>query len=85
MPLPLPVKEVMPEANDLITVAGREVPIMADVDESGLVGLLRSVPAPHQLKVRAGRCPLPFSSLGGRVADLCRRALWHTRVTFPCP
>ena len=29
--------EVLPEAKDLITISGNEIPIMGDVDESGLV------------------------------------------------
>ncbi len=45
------VKQIVPEAASLITIEGKEVPIMYDVDESALVALLKSVPAPHSLKV----------------------------------
>ena len=44
--------EVIPAAKDLITIDGKEIPIMADVDESGLVALLKTVAPPHDLKVR---------------------------------
>jgi len=42
--------EVVPEAKELVSVSGGEIPIMGDVDESGLVEILKAVPAPHALK-----------------------------------
>ena len=56
------VFEVLPAAKDLITIDGKEIPIMADVDESGLVALLKTVPAPHDLKVRHCGCAPVVSS-----------------------
>lgn len=42
--------EVVPEAKELVSVTGGTIPIMADVDEAGLVDVLKAVPPPHQLK-----------------------------------
>lgn len=44
---------ILPEAKDLITVEGTEVPIMADVSEEKLIQLLRTVPEPYNLPVHA--------------------------------
>jgi len=49
--------EVVPEAAELVTISGNEIPIMGDVDESALVKILKEVPAPHALKEPF---PMPF-------------------------
>lgn len=59
--------EVVPEAKELITVSGGEIPIMGDVDEAGLVAVLKAVPPPHTLKEPF---PTPFvDAIKSTIAD----------------
>lgn len=60
-------KKALPEAADLVSYTGNAIPIMGDVDESGLTALLATVPAPFKLK---GPFPMPLADSIKRTAEL---------------
>ncbi|EGD79250.1 NAD-dependent epimerase/dehydratase [Salpingoeca rosetta] len=64
------LKQVLPEAGQLIDIKGPSIPIMADTDESALTALLKSVPAPHDLKEPF---PLPLDECIRRTAEHFKR------------
>ncbi|EDQ92020.1 uncharacterized protein MONBRDRAFT_35821 [Monosiga brevicollis MX1] len=71
------VRQILPAAEKLITIDGREVPIMADVDETGLQTMLASVPAPYGL---TGAFPTPLPDAIRETAEHFQRLQAENRL-----
>eukprot|EP00055_Hartaetosiga_balthica_P013359 m.68289 g.68289 ORF g.68289 m.68289 type:complete len:343 (+) comp8242_c0_seq1:62-1090(+) len=71
------LKKTLPEAADLITIDGPTIPIMSETDESGLTALLRSIPAPHDLK---DPFPMPLDACIEETAQLFKTLAQEGRL-----